>query len=144
MQAPEWFLKELHAFDPELRVRWSARLELFQLERRVRNALHPGTIRNDGWHDDVIRAADGYILVASIPPGSFGRHIFEKLRASDLWSNGGWKRVADQLDEFEATEEARKWAKIEEDNLAMAREVFEIMKLRDGRTIFSAGFPGVA
>jgi hypothetical protein len=144
VQAPEWFLKELKAFDPELRLRWSPRLELWQLERRVRNALHPGTIRNDGWHDDHVRAADGYLLVGSVPPGGLGRHIFERLRDSDLWSQGGWKRVADQLDEFEATEEARKWAKIEEDNLAMAREVFEIMKLRDGRTIFSAGFPGVA
>ena len=144
MEAPAWFLKELRDFDPELRVRWSARMELWQLERRVRNALHPGTIRNDGWHDDYVRAADGYLLVASVPHGGFGRHIFERLRASDLWSQGGWERVADELDAFEAAEEERKWAGIESDNRAIAREVYDLMKIRDGRTVFSTGFPGVA
>ena len=141
--APEWFLKELATFDPDLRVRWSPRLELWQLERKVRNALHPGTVRNDGWHDDYQRAQDGYLLVASIPPHGFGPHIFERLRDSDLWSNGGWKRIADQLDELEASEEARRYQTLQDKNEAIAREIYDLWKIRDGRTIFSAGFPGV-
>jgi hypothetical protein len=119
-------------------------MQLWQLERRMRNALHPGTIRNDGWHDDYIRAADGYLLVASIPPSGFGRHIFERLRASDLWANGGWKRVADQLDELEASQEAENFHKIQDENEGIAREIYDLWKHRDGRSVYSAGFPGVA
>lgn len=140
MIAPDWFLRELHAFDPDLRVRWSPRVELFQLERRVRRSLHPGTIHSDGWHDDQIRARDGYVHVASIPPRGFGRHIFERLRAADLWANGGWKRVADELDALEAAHEEERDRKLSQDLSEISREIYDLVKHRDGRSIYSAGW----
>ena len=138
--APKWFLRELKDFDPDLRVRWSPRLELFQLERRVLRSVHPGTIRNDGWHDDWIRAQDGYLLVASIPPGKFSRTIFEKLRASDLWSNGGWATMAREMEESEEREEALHWEKFSGNLRDATKDVYDIMKIRDGRTVFNAGW----
>lgn len=139
-KAPEWFLKELEAFDADLRVRWSPRTETFHLERKVRRGLHPGTIRNDGWHDDYIRAQEGYILVGIINPGMFSRSIFEKLRASDLWSNGGWAQMAKDIEEFEEAEEEKKWSEFSERLHHSSAEVYEFMKIRDGRTVFNAGW----
>lgn len=139
---PEWFLRELHQFDADLRVRWSPRRELWQLERRVTRSLHPGTIRNDGWHDDYIRAQDGFILVAEIPPRQFHRTIFDKLRASDLWSNGGWEKVADEIEALEQAEEDKKWANFSDDIAYRSKEIYEWWKIRDGRTVFSHGWAG--
>jgi len=139
-EAPKWFLKELKEFDADLRVRWSKRTETFQLERRVTRSLHPGTIRNDGYHDDYIRAQDGYLLVGVIRPGMFSRTIFEKLRASDLWSNGGWAQMARTIEAFEEAEEERKWAEYSDELRHQSAELYEHMKLRDGRTIFSPGW----
>jgi len=139
--APGWFLKELREFDPELRLRWSQRLEIWQLERRVTKSLHPGTIRNDGYHDDYIRAQDGFILVASIPHGTFGRHIFERLRAADLWSAGGWAKVVREIEEFEEAEEEIKWTKFGEALKEESKDLYELMKIRDGRSIYSVGSP---
>ena len=137
--APGWFLRELREFDSELRLRWSQRLELWQLERRVTRSLHPGTIRNDNYHDDYIRAQDGFVLVASIPHGTFGRHIFERLKAADLWSNGGWARVCREIEEFEEAEEEKKWAEFSETLRNESKDIYELMKIRDGRTVFNAG-----
>jgi hypothetical protein len=139
--APGWFLKELREFDSELRLRWSQRLEMWQLERRVTKSLHPGTIRNDGYHDDYIRAQDGFVLVASIPPGTFGRHIFERLRAADLWANGGWAKVVREIEEFEEAEEELKWSKFGEVLKEESKDLYELMKIRDGRSIYSVGSP---
>ncbi|HCV42682.1 MAG TPA: hypothetical protein DGH68_04295 [Bacteroidetes bacterium] len=139
-EAPKWFLNELRVFDPDLRVRWSRRTETFHLERRVTRSLHPGTIRNDQWHDDYIRAQDGYVLVGIIRPGLFSRTIFDKLRAADLWSNGGWARVCRKIEEFEEAEEERKWDKFGEALREESAELYETMKIRDGRSVFNAGW----
>jgi len=138
--APEWFIKELHTFDSDMRCRWSPRCQMFQLERKVSRSLHPGTIRNDGWHDDYIRAQEGYILVAQVPPGKFSRTIFEKLRRSDLWSNGGWESIAKQIEGEEDREEEMKWKSFEDDVHDRSKEVYDWMKIRDGRTTFSPGW----
>ena len=138
--APSWFLNELREFDPELRLRWSRRMELWQLERRVTRSLHPGTIRNDSYHDDYIRAQDGYVLVASIPHGTFGRHIFEKLRQNDLWSRGGWEKMIDEIEQFEDAEEQKKWDDFSDRIHYESQDLYELMKARDGRTVFNAGW----
>jgi hypothetical protein len=139
-KAPEWFLKELADFDSQLRVRWSVRTETFHLERRVTRSLHPGTIRCNDYHDDTIRARDGYILVGCIRPGLFSRSIFEKLRANDLWANGGWEKYAETIEAFEQAEEEKKWADYEDELKAQSAELYEHLKLRDGRSVYNAGW----
>ena len=139
--APEWFLKELAAFDPDLRLRWSPRSQVWALERQVRRSLHPGTSKGDTWDDDYIRARDGYILVATIPPHGLHRYIFQKLRDSDLWSQGGWQAVADRLDEMEEEAEKASWAAFERESGAMWRDAYNIISMREGRTVFNPGVP---
>lgn len=140
MEAPSWFVRELEAFDPDLRLRWSPRLELWQLERRVRRSLHPGTIATDGWHDDLIRARDGYLLVASVPPNGLGRGIFQKLRNSDLWSNGGWKKIADDLDAAEGAIEAKRDAQWNAEVRQRSAVAYDYIARREGRQVFNAGW----
>ena len=139
MDAPKWFVRELNAFDPDMRLRWSRRLELWQLERKVRRSLHPGTIKQSEWEDDYVRARDGYLLVASVPPRALHRSIFAKLRAADLWSNGGWKEVADALDAWDEEDEKVKQEKFSEKAKRYASDLYDWVKVRDGRTVFNAG-----
>ena len=138
--APEWFTRELAAFDPDLRLRWSPRIQLWQLERKVRRGLAPGTVQSDSWHDDLIRAREGYILVGSIPPRAITRNIFTSLRQNDLWANGGWKTVADALDEYDESQEQNRMKKFSERCREHAGEFYDFLKIRDGRTVFNAGF----
>jgi hypothetical protein len=140
MEAPAWFLKELAEFDSDMRLRWSRRLELWQLERRVRRGLHPGTILCDNWHDDYIRARDGYLLVASVPPKQLSREVFEHLRASDLWARGGWQKVSDDLDELDRRREEDIQESFAREMHEINKDVFEWWKLRDGETVYNAGY----
>lgn len=140
MIAPDWFVRELHAFDPDLRLRWSRRLEMWQLERKVRRSLHPGTILCDDYRDDWIRAKDGFLLVASIPPKSLSRSIFARLKDADLWSNGGWQKIANAMDEADAMEEQRRLGAFQARIKEYSRDVYDLIKVRDGRTVFNSGW----
>jgi hypothetical protein len=139
MKAPTWFLRELKAFDPDLRLRWSPRLELWQIERQVKRSVHPGTIRNDGWHDDYIRASDGYILVASVPPHLLVRSIFQKLKDSDLWARGGWEKVINEIETAERIEEEKKWEDFGADVRYSSAELYHFLKHRNGQSVYAPG-----
>jgi hypothetical protein len=143
MKAPEWWTRELKALDPELRTRWSAKRELWMIERKVRRSLAPGTIKEDPDDDDVVRAKEGFIHVATLPPRGFSRYALEKLKASDLWSRGGWAQVDRELCEAEAALEAKQWADFDSDMHGLHREVARFLAVRQGRMIFSGGFPGI-
>lgn len=139
MIAPAWFVKEMSAFDSDLRVRWSPKMNLFQLERKIANSKPIETTKRDGFDDDYIRAREGFILVALIEPGKFSRSIFQVLRASDLWSNGGWEAMAKFIEDQEALEEEMKWAKFTDDIRYQTKELYDFLKVRDGRTIYNIG-----
>jgi hypothetical protein len=139
MLVPKWFLTEMKVFDPELRVRWSPKCRMFQLERKISHSM-PIETTKDSFSDDFIRARDGYVLVAMIEPGKFSRNIFAVLRASDLWSNGGWEAVADAVEAFEAREEELKWKEFENNIHYDSIDVYNWLKIRDGRTIYCPGF----
>jgi hypothetical protein len=136
LKAPKWFVTELHEFDPDLRIRWSGHMEMWHLERQVRRGLHPGTIRTDGYHDDYVRARDGFILVACVPPRMLCREIFEKLRTSDLWSNGGWQKIIRDIEEGEQAVEDKKWTDFQDKIKHLSAEVYNFISYRSGSRIF--------
>ena len=139
-KAPEWFLRELKAFDSLLRVRWSVKRHLWQLERKVLNSLHPGTIKCEEQDDDVIRAREGYLLVGVINPGMFSRTIFDKLRASDLWANGGWQAMVKKIEEAEDESERLEDEAFAREIQEQSADVYDMLKIRDGRSVYSAGW----
>lgn len=140
-KAPEWFVKEMGVFDPALRLRWSQRMNMWQLERKIANSKPIDTTRLDSWHDDYIRARDGYVLVALIEPDKFSRNIFSILRASDLWSNGGWESMARYIEEQEAAEEQRLWDNFTDDIRNQTKDLYAFLKYREGSRIANIGFP---
>jgi hypothetical protein len=139
--APAWFLKELKAFDPELRLRWSHKMNLWQLERKIAHGKIIDTSKTDYFDDDYTRAREGYILVALIEPDKFSRNIFSVLRASDLWSNGGWETVAAHIEEMEAREEAQKWEAFSDEVKYQAKEFYDFLQFREGSRIINIGMP---
>ena len=141
MQAPEWFVKELKAFDPELRLRWSSKMNLWQLERRIARSKIVDTTKKYTYDDDYIRANEGYILVAMIEPDKFSRNIFSILRASDMWSNGGWEAVAQHIEDMEQREERAKWEAFTEEVKYHAKEFYDFLAIREGRRILNIGMP---
>jgi hypothetical protein len=141
MLAPEWFVKELNVFDPDLRLRWSSKMNLWQLERKIARSKIIDTSKKDTYDDDYIRAREGFILVALIEPDKFSRNIFSILRASDLWSNGGWESMAQYIEDMEAQEEEKKWADFSDELKYQARDMYEFLKIREGRTIYNVGVP---
>jgi hypothetical protein len=139
MDAPLWFLTELKAFDPDLRVRWSTKMNIFQLERKIAHGKFIDTTKKDTYDDDYVRAREGYILVALIEPGKFSRNIFATLKACDLWSNGGWEHMARYIEEQEAAVEQKIWDDFSDDLKAQASELYSFLKIREGSMIYNIG-----
>lgn len=135
MRAPKWFINEMKAFDSELRVRWSIKMNVFQLERRIANSKIIDTSKTDSFDDDYVRAKDGYILVALIDSRSFNRSIFTTLRECDLWTKGGWEAMAAHIEDLEAREEAQKWEVFSNEIKDHTKELYDFLKIRDGRTV---------
>lgn len=133
--APPWFINEMKIFDPELRVRWSEKANIFMLERKIANSK-PVDTKKDSFSDEYIRAREGYVLVALIPHDKFSREIFNILRINDLWSNGGWEHMARTIEELEAEEEQKRWQRFSDDIVSHSKEIFEWMQYRDGERIF--------
>jgi hypothetical protein len=138
--APGWFLHELELFDPSLRCRWSERTNMFQLERKITHSIPINTSVNDTEHDDYVRAREGYILVGVISPDGFNRSIFEKLKASDLWANGGWEAMADMIEAYEESEEKRNNEAFEREIRETSRELYHLLKMRQGSSIYNVGY----
>jgi hypothetical protein len=137
--APLWFIKELKVFDPELRVRWSQKMSMWQLERRIAHSKPIDTAKKDCYDDDFLRAREGFVLVALIPPGKFSRSIFATLKACDLWSNGGWEHMARYIEEQEAAVEQKIWDDFSDDLKAQASELYSFLKIREGSMIYNIG-----
>lgn len=138
--APGWFLRELELFDPALRCRFSPRTNMFQLERKITNSIPIDTSVLNTEHDDYIRAREGYILVGVISPDGFSRSIFDKLRASDLWANGGWEAMANKIEAYEESEELRKNESFAREIRETSRELYHLLKMREGSSVYNAGF----
>lgn len=69
MQPPSSFVQRLtKEFGGRLRIRWSKRLNEFQVEQRVGRATTPPIFVSE-FRDDYIRAKDGYAYVLSVRPG---------------------------------------------------------------------------
>lgn len=142
MNPPAWFTEELAKFDPGLRVRWSAQRQMWALERQVKRALHPGTLNGDTEDDEYVRARDGFLLVGHIPPRGISRYVFQTLEQNDMWKRGGWERYIREVEDAEESADEEKWRKITAQNRDLAKDLYEVLKLRSGRTVFNAGTLG--
>ena len=111
---PVAVIRALRQYDPELRVRWGVRTALWFIERKLpprhRQLLleKPNPFKSprgfdvrDGW-------AEGYVHVLSVHPALIENValILQELAKADAWLQGGMKKVADALDEYDQQQEA--------------------------------------
>jgi len=67
MRVPGWFDRQLAVeFDRQLRLRWSAARQAFQVERKIRRSTFAPRFTRD---DDAVRIADGYDLLMEVAGG---------------------------------------------------------------------------
>lgn len=93
------FLKKLRAYDPDLRVVWSATKEVWLIERQVRRGK-PGLYFDSPDPDVVRRAKEGYVHVGNVHPKMLDERVLLNLWRNDMWAHGGAKAVNAALDDY--------------------------------------------
>lgn len=133
---PERYTRELHDYDPRLRVRWAKGERLVRLERKV-SVTHDMTLIGDAevdedtarrLFDDIRTLRDGYMLITKFPPGETQwPKILYTLFMSDLQRLGGGARIAQAIEDREDFEKARRTWNRRDDFRHMASDLFRHM-----------------
>jgi len=126
---PPGIARELHAFDPALRLRWSDGQGCWRLERKVSRGTvwPPSTLESPAAFEDRTAAHDGYVLVDLIRPRDLSARLVPVLRQADIWSSGGADAVADAMDRLDVTQRETANRMMGEKWEAAARERFRYM-----------------
>ena len=129
MLPPREIERDLRAFDPALRLRWSDGQGCWRLERKVTNSAvwPPSEIESPAQYEGRIAARDGYCLVDLIKPELLNGRLVPILAEADIWRNGGAKEVADAMDRLDVDQRQRMKAMMSEQFAEMARERFRYM-----------------
>lgn len=109
MWSKETFLKEMHKFDPLLRLRES-KIEpgVVFIERKAsRETACVPQPKDRHKIDDYRRNAEGHILLLRARKNELGKHLLLELRAHDMWEHRGAGYYADVLEAQERAEEAQ-------------------------------------
>ena len=141
MNAPEAFVAKLRRFDPQLRVRWGHRTNLWIIERKmperhiqlVRERPNPfhsprGLDIYDGWKD-------GYVHVLSVHRTLLDDRVFETLRECDIWAQGGIERMNAKLDDIQAQEQAEGDQVVRAFNESASREAHDQLQWSLGNRV---------
>lgn len=95
----ERFQHELHKLDPMLRCRLAYERSHYIIERKCERGSACGTKPDmargyDRWIGD----RDGYVYVMAVMPQMLSYLVLEHLRNTDMWTQGGAEKVANELD----------------------------------------------
>lgn len=133
---PNHFVKELTDYDPLLRIRWAKGEGLVRLERKVRHA-HKVHLVGDGevdeataarLFDDVQTMNDGYALVTKFEPkASNWPKILYTIALTDLQRLGGARKIADNMENAEEFDKARRQWNRRDDFRHMATDLYRHM-----------------
>lgn len=106
MWSRETFEKEIHKFDPLLRLRDSkTEPGVIYIERKAaRESACIPTPRARQGIDAWRRNCEGHVLVLKVRKNALGKHVFLELRAHDMWEYRGAGPYADALMEQERQE----------------------------------------
>lgn len=146
----EVFMRSIASLDPLLSVRWGAYANQWVVERKAvisqeeigylaRRYRRLGEWVGDDTRSDIERVRATYIGVAEELVSAnqqrrvvfFTPHLdnrtYEQLCLSDIRRYGGYSRLADQMDEFEAGEMARLERALTEERLDINRETYDML-----------------
>lgn len=141
MNAPKEFVSALRSFDPDLRIRWAVRSELWFIERKLPErhvallAERPNPWKSqrgldlyDGWRF-------GFVHVLSVHPTLLDHRVFDVLAAADSFRQGGFKELNRQLDAAEELWEKETDKEIANWNESAAKDAAERMPWLQGRRV---------
>jgi hypothetical protein len=140
-EPPEWWLKCLYDFDQDLVIVPSRMERLYRLARRARKSPGIGPLAIlDRQADTAMLASYRLIPVTSIISwGVWGTHIFNELRARDLWRAGGATKYIQTLEAFEAEQERKRKEAIAEGADYRARDAWRSYQARTGQRLMNPG-----
>lgn len=119
---PDHIIKDLHDYDPLIRLRWGRAEGLVRVERRLRRT--PAYVPPVSNYDDHCMFRDGYALVLKFPPlESNWPLVLPTLAQTDLQRLGG-SHLADDLEAREAYEKARRAWNRKDDFRVLARDLY--------------------
>jgi hypothetical protein len=100
---PIGFVADLKSYDPDLRVRWSDRGDCWLIERKITKArwIDPDAVLVKDWKDyeEYKAAREGYILLMDVDRDCLDRRVFYTLWDSDIWRQGGYEKVNQQINQ---------------------------------------------
>lgn len=126
---PTEIVRDLEAFDPQLRLRWSDGQGQWRLERKVsRGQVWPASeVETAAGYESRVAAKEGYILVDLIHPSLLNSRLVPILRQNDIWSNGGAKEIADAMDTLDADQQRLMKLAVSDQFEQMARDRWKYM-----------------
>jgi hypothetical protein len=143
MTPPADLVRELKAYDAELRLRWGVHQKLFVIERKMPPrhkqllAERPNPWQSpkgldlwDGWKD-------GYVHVLSVHPDLVQNTplVMQEVAKGDLWRAGGTAAINRRLDAIREQEEREADRAVAHFTEAAAKEVYEDLAWASGRRV---------
>lgn len=100
---PKSFVRQLQAYDPLLRIRWSDFERRWRIERKLTHArsIDPGLFKENQYEEFVARQ-DGYIPVLYAGKEQLDYRVFFTLFVNDIQRMGGAAKVAAMMEQEEA------------------------------------------
>lgn len=132
---PEWVQRQLAVYDDQLVLLPGITEPIYRLARRSHVKLVP--LVQGGEVQRMIRL--GVVPVTSIKNHPNWFELFQWLKDHDIWANGGWEKVADQLDEADQRQSLDTDDRQLDDLGHLAAEAWFAKQLRAGEVTFVQG-----
>jgi hypothetical protein len=141
---PYSVVRDLAAYDKDLRLRWSTRRDLWMVEKKLEmrhpsvEKERPNLIGKSAVSQDLFDAArDGYVHILDIHPSLLRSEIIlGALRSTDLNFHGSWAAINRRLDEIQAAEDAALDRQLDTFVEAGSREIYDRDQVLGGRKIY--------
>lgn len=151
---PEWFLRALSDYDDQLVVIPSRQVSVYRIARRSKQ--QPGSDINIGAQSKRMNITDfdhsedtkmlyslRLVPVLTLQPWvTWNLDLIGILRSRDITAQGGWEKVADQLDKAEEQEKQRADKEAEDALLYRLGDAYRSIQYREGLRIPVSGKRG--
>lgn len=135
---PDWFLDDLAAYDPDLRLFPSQQIGVFRVGRVVPGHLPPVFTFLQSQPDTKVYVKHRLVPVTSLVPTPFvqwGPVIINDLAEHDIRAIGGWQEASRLIEDREESAERKRDRDVADEASVRARTAWRAIKWRSGQTI---------
>lgn len=134
---PDWFLRQVELYDPELRLFYSAREPVFLIARRSARIESAVVAKLHEHPDTNFLGRHGLILIRSfVPMITWTTEVIDYLYHSDILAHGGAAKVDDALNAAERAAQEREQRAFNDECAAVSGSAYSAVKTRAGQRIF--------